>query len=55
MELSVSGMEVMSNFQYSIDYDEKKTLDPLSPVKMARTVFRDTLLRAFRAGMRKNS
>lgn len=44
----------MSNFKYSIDYDEKKSIDPFSPLKMARIVFRDTLLKAFRSGMRKN-
>jgi hypothetical protein len=54
MEMSVSGIEVMSNFKYSIDYDENKKLSPLSPIKMARIVFRDTLLKAFRHGMRKN-
>jgi len=45
----------MSNFKYSIDYDEKIEISPLSPVKMARIVFRDTLLKAFRSGMRKDS
>jgi hypothetical protein len=55
MEMSVSGMEVMSNFKYSIEYDENKEISPLSPVKMARIAFRDTLLRAFRQGMRKNT
>ena len=54
MEMSVSGMEVMSNFKYSIDYDKNKEMNPLSSVKMARIAFRDTLLRAFRQGMRKN-
>ena len=52
--MSVSGMEVMSNFKYSIDYDKNKEMNPLSSVKMARIAFRDTLLRAFRQGMRKN-
>ena len=54
MELSVSGMEVMSNFKYSIDYDDNENKSSLSPIKMARIVFRDTLLKAFRAGMKKD-
>jgi len=44
----------MSNFKYSIDYDEKKELNSLSPMKIARIVFRDTLLKSFRSGMRKD-
>ena len=45
----------MSNFKYSIDYDENKSIDPFSPMKLARIIFRDTLLKAFRSGMRKNN
>jgi hypothetical protein len=44
----------MSNFKYSIEYDEKKEINPLSSMKMARIAFRDTLLKSFRSGMRKN-
>jgi len=50
----VSGIEVMSNFKYSIDYDENKSVDPFAPIKLARIIFRDTLLKAFRFGMKKN-
>lgn len=44
----------MSNFQYSINYDKDVKLAQTSPVKMARLVFRDSLLKTFRAGMRKD-
>ena len=50
MEMSMSGVEIM-NFKYSIDEEEK---EPPLLTKMARIVFRDTLVRAFRWGMRNN-
>lgn len=48
MEMSVSGVEVM-NFKYSIEEVNK---EPTPLMKMARVVFRDTLVRAFRWGMK---
>ena len=39
------------NFRYSIEEQAKK---PSEELKMARIVFRDTLVRAFRWGMRNN-
>ena len=50
MEMSVSGVEIM-NFRYSIEEEAK---EPPQVLRMARIVFRDTLVRAFRWGMRGN-
>ncbi len=49
MEMSVSGVEIM-NFRYSIE--EETEQKPTMLMKMARVVFRDTLVRAFRWGMK---
>lgn len=50
MEMSVSGLEIM-NFKYSIREEE---FSPPQSIKEARIIFRDTLIRAFRWGMRRN-
>lgn len=49
METSLSGVEVM-NFKYSI---EEAAKEPSLDIRMARVIFRDTLIRSFRWGMRK--
>lgn len=50
MEMSVSGVEIM-NFKYSIREEES---NPPQSIKEARIIFRDTLIKAFRWGMRRN-
>ena len=49
MEASLSGMEIM-DFKYSIEEGEEQP--PTQYVKMQRVVFRDSLVEAFRWGMR---
>ena len=51
MEMSISGVEIM-NFKYSIDEEDK---EPSLLTKMARVIFRDTLIRSFRRGMRNDT
>jgi hypothetical protein len=50
MEMSVSGLEIM-NFKYSIEEDQA---EPPKTIKMSRIIFRDTLVKYFRNGMRKH-
>ena len=39
------------NFKYSIEEEDK---EPSFQIKMARVIFRDTLVRSFRRGMRND-
>ena len=52
METSVSGIEIM-NFKYSIDLEQKEQ-GPTQVERMLRVVFRDTLIKSFREGMKRN-